>query len=479
MSMQLVAGYFELYGLRRQNEVTKHTIQRQTRALQLVNSVATSEGFKAAAAQLCNEMAQRTGASRVSIGWAKGENIKLTAISHTEKFDRKQELVVQLERVMEESFDQEQLVQYHPNGQTSPTVTREAQALSRANGGQAVISLPLRRKSEIVGVMTLEFDPSVNLDADAAAALVVAADLVAPSLWDRYQNDRWLITKAGVSLKHLGEATVGPKYMITKVVVVLVLALIAFICIYSPMYKVSAPFAFVPVVKRDVAAPVEGYIAEYLVRPGDSVKQGQVIARLKVDDLLTQKYEAETEANAYLIEAQNARAEGKIADEALAMEKRKLAQIKAGHLQKQIDKHTILSPIDGEVLRGDLKDKIGSPVKVGDVLFEIGQRVPLEAELEVAERDIQEVQVGQEGYLATTALPNQEYTFKINRIVLVGEPSGKGANNVFKVYAQVDDQVGTWVPGQAGEARVKIARRPLIYHWTHRLVEWVQLKLWL
>lgn len=63
MSMQLVAGYFELYGMRRQNETTKHTIQRQTRALQLVNSVADSDGFQAAAAGLCNEMAQRTGAT--------------------------------------------------------------------------------------------------------------------------------------------------------------------------------------------------------------------------------------------------------------------------------------------------------------------------------------------------------------------------------------------------------------------------------
>jgi biotin carboxyl carrier protein len=479
MSMQLVAGYFELYGLRRQNEATKNTIQRQTRALQLVNSVATSEGFKAAAAGLCNELAQRTGASRVSIGWIKGENIKLTAISHTEKFDKKQELVVQLERVMEESFDQEQLVQYHPSGQSSPTVTREAQALSRSNGGQAVISLPLRRKSEIVGVMTLEFDPSVRLDDDAATALAVAADLVAPSLWDRYQNDRWLITKAGVSLKNLGHATVGPKYMITKVVVTLVLALIVFICIYSPMYKVSAPFAFVPVVKRDVAAPVEGYVAEYLVRPGDKVEAGQVLAKLKVEDLETQKYEAVTEANAYAIEANNYRAENKLAEAALADEKRKLALIKADHLQRQIDKHTIKSPIAGEILRGDLKDKIGSPVKVGDVLFEVGQREPLEAELEVAERDIQEVQVNQTGYLATTSLPNQEYTFKVTRIVPVGEPSGKGGDNVFKVYAQMDQQIGTWVPGQAGEARVKIDERPLIYHWTHRLVEWVQLKLWL
>ncbi len=479
MSMQLVAGYFELYGLRRQTEQTKHTIQRQTRALQLVNSVATSDGFQAAAVGLCNELAQRTGASRVAIGWAKRENVKLKAISHTEKFDKKQELVVQLERVMEECFDQEQLVQYHPSGTSSANVTREAQALSRSNGGQAVISLPLRRKSEIIGVMTLEFDANIKLDEEAAAALAVAADLVAPSLWDRFQNDRWLITKAGISAKNLGEKAVGPKYMITKVIVACVLGLIAFIFIYAPMYKVSAPFQFIPLEKRDVSAPVEGYVAEYFVRPGDKVKAGEPLAKLRVDELESQKYESDTEANAYLIEANNARSQGKQADAALATEKQKLSLIKSEHLQRQINKHTITAPIDGEILRGDLRDKVGSPVKMGDVLFEVGKRVPLEAQLEVAERDIQELQAGQEGYLATTSLPNQEYHFVVSRIVPVGEPAGKGGDNVFKVFATLDDQSESWTPGLAGEARVKIEKRPLVYHWTHRLVEWVQLKLWL
>src|SRR5690606_15910661 len=113
---------------------------------------------------------------------------------------------------------------------------------------------------EIVGIVTMEFDPKINLDDDALAALTVAVDLVSPSLWDRYQNDRWLITKAGISARHFGEAVVGPRYMITKVVIIILISLGIFISVYSPMYKVSAPFTFVPIVKRDVAAPVEGYI---------------------------------------------------------------------------------------------------------------------------------------------------------------------------------------------------------------------------
>ena len=98
---------------------------------------------------LCNELATRTGASRVSLGWVKGDNIKVKALSHTEQFDKKQELIVQLQRVMEECLDQDELVQFDPDGKSSENVTREAPALSRTQGGHAVLSLPLRRKAEI------------------------------------------------------------------------------------------------------------------------------------------------------------------------------------------------------------------------------------------------------------------------------------------------------------------------------------------
>src|SRR5258706_11240156 len=90
MSMQLVAGYFELYMIRRHVEQSKELAVRHQNVLQLSTSVATAEGFEAAAMNFCNELSTRAGASRVSLGWMKGENIKVRALSHTEKFDKKQ-----------------------------------------------------------------------------------------------------------------------------------------------------------------------------------------------------------------------------------------------------------------------------------------------------------------------------------------------------------------------------------------------------
>ena len=243
MSMEMVAGYFEVFSLRRKSEQTGAIAQSHQHVLQLATAVATADGFASAAMNLCNELAARTGATRVSIGWLKGRNVKLKAMSHTEQFDRKQELSVAIEKAMEECLDQEEIVQYESDGTGSQNVSRAAQLLSKMQGGTGIISLPLRRKGEIHGVVTLEFPPNHKLAPQAATGLAVAAELLAPQLYDRHENDRYLITKMGISTREAAKVAIGPKHWIAKLVIAASIAAIVSVCVIKLMYHVTAPFS--------------------------------------------------------------------------------------------------------------------------------------------------------------------------------------------------------------------------------------------
>ena len=78
-------------------------------------------------------------------------NLKVKALSHTEKFDKKQELVIALEKVMEECLDQEEPVRFDPEGNSSANVTRAAREHSLKQGGNIVVSIPLRRRDDAMG----------------------------------------------------------------------------------------------------------------------------------------------------------------------------------------------------------------------------------------------------------------------------------------------------------------------------------------
>ncbi len=504
-SMLLVAGYFDVYALRRSSDQARTIAQSHQHVLQLATSVATATGFQSAANNLCNELATRSNATRVSIGWLKGKNIRVKALSHTEQFDKKQELIVEIEKAMEECHDQDEVVQFDPAGKSSENVTRSHQALSRSQGGHAVLSLPLRHKDEVVGVVTLEFLPNQPLGPNVANGLTVAVELLAPQLWDRYNNGRWLITKAGISTRETAKMLIGPKHMLAKVIIFLVVVATLIVCnipyqLYPkswpgaayldarPMYRVSAGFQFVPTEKRSLSVPYEGELEKLatidgkVVKPGAIVKKGDVLAYMRSEDLhlrrvdaLAQMEQAQQNARKF----RNDEDPKNDADAAVAETEAKGAKAQADLLAYQIGQAVIRAPIDGVVLSGDWEDKQGAKMELGKQLFEISELDTLKVEINVNERDVQLVTVGQKGEIATRSEPRSKYPFVVERVVPLGEV--KEGANTFRVYGKLDPTKVdlNWRPLMIGEARLEVDKKPWAWIWTHRLVDWVRLKLWM
>jgi multidrug resistance efflux pump len=486
-SMELVAGYFEIFAMRRTVEQSKQLALSHQGVLQLVGSIATTDGFESACKNVCNELATRTGAARVAVGWVKREQVKVIALSHTEKFDKRQELLTQTKAVMEECFDQQQIVHYDPAGGGTDTVNREATAYSRQNANCVVVSIPLRRMEEIVGVLMLEYAADRKPDQNSNSMVAITGDVLTPQLYDRYQNDRNIFIKIGGSIEHLAKETIGPKHTLAKVIAVAALIAVLILVFYKPMYRVSAPFQFAAQDRRTLTSPSDGYIGEIgeigeidgqVVRPGVRVKQGDILVKLDTTELRLQLAEAQTKANGLQKEAdQKLHQEGKTAEAMIALEQRKEALAQADLMQWKIDHSIIRAPIDGEILRGDLRDRRGSAIKEGDSLFEIGSLKDIEVEATVAERDIQFIRKDQLGQFATSSDPGESVAFKVDRIVPMGEP--KDNANVFKVYGKIDvPQRAEWKPGMAGEVRIETEHARVIWIWTHRLMDWLRLKLW-
>jgi len=129
-------------------------------------------------------------------------------------------------------------------------------------------------------------------------------------------------------------------------------------------------------------------------------------------------------------------------------------------------------------MSGDWVDKRNSPVRKGDELFKIADPKGLRLEMNVAERDIQSLKDdrSQKGWLATSSLPTEKKQFVVTRIVPLGQPDQ--GSNIFKVYGEPLEFNDQWRDGMQGEARVEIQKRTIAWIWTHRLVEWLQLKTW-
>jgi len=273
--------------------------------------------------------------------------------------------------------------------------------------------------------------------------------------------------------------------MLGKLVAVLVILVLLFVTFFKPMYHVSAQFEFAPQSKFTLCAPYDGRITHIgtlpngqRIRPGDQVKAGTVLLELETYDQKMKLAESLAKVNSKVREAAKYRAEDKTAEEEMALDERDEAQAESDYLQYQIDHATIVAPKDSQVLKGDFEEKQNATVKTGDVLFELGDPHDLRAVLSVPDRDIQELKIGQEGKVATSALPDSHFPIRINRIIPIPDP--KEGTNTFRVYAALEGtRPRTWLPGMSGEARVNVEHRRLVWIWTHRLVDFLKLKLWM
>ena len=253
-------------------------------------------------------------------------------------------------------------------------------------------------------------------------------------------------------------------------------ALIVAAGMFLPMpYEVGVQCELQPDVRRFVAAPHAGEFQKSLVKPGDIVAKGQVLARME-------GREVRWELAGVTAEQEHAR---KSRDVNMAAGKAAAAQIDEIEIQRQGVKRQLLerrladleikSPIDGIVVAGDLERSEGVPVSVGQVLFEVAPLGRMTAELAITDEEISAVSAGMPLTLRLDSHPQREWQAAIARIHPRSVTREK--DNVFLGESPLDNGDGALRPGMKGRAVIRAGSRSLGWVLFHR--PWNYLMTWL
>jgi biotin carboxyl carrier protein len=453
-------------------------LDRLTRAVELSSAVNAEPDFAGMAVALCNQAAALWGCERVSLGLLVGRHVQLAAASHTENFSRKMAIVRDIEAAMEECLDQDTDV-VTPAPPSAGPVDRAARELASRHGGGPVCSIPLRRGSEPVGVLTLERAPGTPFAPADVMSARLALELCAARLLERRDTDRWLGARAMAALRRGLASILGPEHTLRKAAVLAAVAGIGFLVLGRGEYGVEATFVLKATEHQVVPAPFSGYLETVEVLPGDSVSAGEtVLATLGTAELEIQLAGARAEQVAYAKRAVAETRDGDTGEAHIARAYADKASAEIGLLEHYIEHARVLSPISGVVVAGELKERTGAPVERGDVLFEVASLESLYAELYVSEESIPDVrQGGQTGQLATASFPGRRVGFVVERVSPAAEVLRE--RNVFRVRARLDE-IPPWMrPGMEGLARISVGRRSYGWIVTHRVTDWLRMKLWL
>lgn len=428
------------------------------------------------ALSVVNELAQRLRCDRVSAGFEAAGQVVPLVMSNTATFDVRSDLVRWVGDAMDEVLDLGVAVQVPVPGD-EPLGALAHTDSARQLGVMAMLSVPVREQEQTIGVLTLEriAGPAfTEAEAGAAAALGV---LLGPYWGLQRANERGAPARLR-ALAHDGmRELAGPQRPGLKLGALVAAVLLAGVALWQTEHRISARTVVEGSTQIAAVAPFDGFVAEGLVRAGDTVRKGQPLARMDDRDLKLERSRWLAEREQLQRRYQVAQAQADRAAMGVLAAQVNQAEAQLTLAEERLSRTTLVAPFDGVVVTGDLSQQIGSPLQTGQPMFEVAPLQGFRVMMQVDDRDIARLQVGQPGELLLSGLPDRKLPISVKRITPVA--TQQDGRNVFAVEASIDGTAGAALrPGMQGIGKVAVGERSLLWIWTHGLVDWLRLTTW-
>lgn len=456
---------------------SQETLSRLQQAMGVLLAVNSEDNFKAAALSFCNVMASQWQCDRVSMGFNNDKTIQLESTSYTDDFFKKTHLVQSIQAAMEECADQDEPIVYPPHPEDT-YVFRAAESLSKRHGQGTLLSLPLHKNETVHCVVTLQRPGDRPFRPNETDTLHLACQLCAPRLIDLYESGHWIASTLKKKKQSLMQSISSPQHAGAKIGAISIFLFIVCVLFFKGTYKAEAPFTLEATCQQVIPAPFDGYINSVHVEVGDTIEGHKtVLATLDTAELQLELAKAMAEKEGFLRQYAEAMRDNEIAQAQMAKADSDKTDAHIQLLNYHMEQAQLISPIKGTVVKGDIKRRIGAPVKAGDVLFEVTPLESLRAELQVPEDQILHVRVGQTGNLATYSYPSRRLRFEVEKINPVAEVINK--RNAFKVQVKLLETADWMRPGMEGVAKIHTDPKPYAWIWTRKATNWIRMKLWI
>lgn len=461
----------------RQRDMQQRDVRlaRLALATDLVATALQERSFASSALAVVNELAARLKCDRVSLGIEDAGSIEVQAISHSATFDRKTNLVRLIGEAMDEVLDLD-LAVVHPAPEKDEVPAIAHADLAREFRDSAILSVPLLEAGNANGVLTLERSQGDPFDAESVELCKTVGMLLGPILGLKRDNERGVWQRATQALAGGARALFGPRHPGVKLIALTAAAAVLLCSLATGTYRVSAKTVIEGAVQSAAVAPFDGYIAQSMVRAGDQVAKGQELCRLDDKDLKLEQTRLASEREQLLRKHRQALAAQDRAQMGVVAAQIDQAQAQLLLIEDKLARATLHAPFDGVVVSGDLSQLLGTPVEQGKVLFQIAPLDAYRVILEVDERDIDQIRVGEQGELALSGMPSQPLHFSVKQITPVS--TAQDGRNYFRVEAQLDNPSARLRPGMEGVGKISAGSRKLIWIWTHSLVDWLRMWAW-
>jgi multidrug resistance efflux pump len=425
---------------------------------------------------LTTELAHQLQCERVSIGFIDKTDVHVAALSNSALHESRQNIVKGIKSVMQEAIDQQETLIY-PAEENNYYCVHQHERYVKQYGGQYICTVPLIVNNEVSGAIMFERQGDQKAFDDQTKELCEQlASLIAPILYYRRLNDRPVLRKLTESARGMLKNIVGTSNPGIKFVSVLLILAITFMSVKQWDYKISANAILEGEVERVITSPEEGFIKDATARPGDIVESGTVIATLDDRDLQLENLKWQSKQKQLSKEYREALAKHDLSRIGILRAQLSQAEAQLEILEQKIQRTVITVPLSGVIISGDYTRSLGSPVERGEVLYTVSPLEDYRVVLHIDESEVADITVGMTGELTLSAAAEETYQIEVTQITPVS--IAENGINYFKVEASLNSTPDYLRPGMQGVGKINTGQRQLLWIWTHKMYNWLRLKLW-
>ncbi len=154
-------------------------------------------------------------------------------------------------------------------------------------------------------------------------------------------------------------------------------------------------------------------------------------------------------------------------------------EARARHLEDQLGRVRIVSPIAGVVTTPKLDERVGEYVRRGDLVAEVHELETVTVEIAIPEKEISEVAVGQTVELKARAFPGRAFQGVVAAIApIVTREDLPYAEGTVIVSTRLENPGLLLKPRMTGTARVLCGERRILDLLTRRLARYLRVEFW-
>ncbi len=444
-----------------------------TLMVDLFSRSAEATEFRQAMSIICDEMREVVGCGRVAIGLGTPHRCKVYGLSGAGRMEsNNSQATTLLSGAMREAIGVDATMVWPERPDLKKVLTSASQEqLLETLGVREMVTLPLKdAKGNELGAWSFLWDKDSRMTSRQLdlieAATPHASALVHLSSQSHPRGIRGAIRRIQRGASKMKKAAW----------IAIPVALVAFMLIPVP-HRIAADCQLQPERTRQIAAPFDGILERAMVKPGETVEAGQLLAvldgkeiRWRLAEAIARYEAAQTKRDQAMTDKRN------VAAQQLAQLEADGLELEVALLSYQRDNLEVKAPIGGVVLSGNLERSEGVPVSTGQKLFDIAPIETLEVEIALPDAEISRIQQGQRVQIRLESQSSYRYESELIEVYPISEIQDD--KNVFIGLASIENAEGELRPGMRGKARVISSHRPIGWIVFHRLIESIRMFFW-